>query len=411
MSVKLTKRLVDAAEAADGRDTYLWDSEVRGLGLRVQRTGGAKAFVLKYGMGRRGLTRKYTIGRVGSPWTVELARDEARRLLGLIASGVDPATTRATANATPTLAEFAERYLRDHAVPHKKPRSSEGDRANLERRILPVIGSLRLDRVTRADMTRFHLGMKETPTGANRCLALLSHMFTMAEKWGLRPDYSNPCRHVERFRENRRERFLSEAEMARLGTTLGEIEADGSESPYVVAAVRLLIFTGCRMSEIVTLRWDYVDMELGALRLPDSKTGAKVIVLNAPARAVLAGLPRLGGNEYAILGIKSGAPLSDLEHPWRRIRVRAGIPDVRLHDLRHSFASVGASHGESLLVIGALLGHARAETTRRYAHLSDDPLRAAAEAIGDRIAAAMSGGRSTAAAGGTAAPLSRSARR
>lgn len=119
---------------------------------------------------------------MGSPWTIELARDEARGLLGLIASGVDPATTRARANATPTLAEFAERYLRDHAVPHKKPRSSEGDRANLERRILPVIGSLRLDRVARADMTRFHLSMKETPTGANRCLALLSHMFTMAEK-------------------------------------------------------------------------------------------------------------------------------------------------------------------------------------------------------------------------------------
>jgi len=176
-----------------------------------------------------------------------------------------------------------------------------------------------------------------------------------------------------------------------LGTVLGEAERTNTETPAVVAAVRLLVFTGCRLSEILTLRWEQVDFDRGVLRLPETKTGAKTVYLNAPAREVLAALDRDAGNPYAIRGEREGAHLVNLEKPWRRIRARAGLADVRLHDLRHSFASVGVALNMGLPVIGALLGHTQAATTQRYAHLAGGPLRAASERIGETIAAAMNG--------------------
>jgi integrase len=175
-----------------------------------------------------------------------------------------------------------------------------------------------------------------------------------------------------------------------LGDALAVADADPANL-YQVAAVRLLIFTGARMSEILTLRWEWIDLDNGLVRLPDSKTGAKTIHLSAPARAVLSALPRVKGNPYVIVGAKSGAHLVNLEKPWRRIRADAELPDVRLHDLRHSFASFGAGAGMGLPMIGKLLGHSHPQTTARYAHLDHDPVKAANEAIGRRIAAAMAG--------------------
>jgi integrase len=222
-------------------------------------------------------------------------------------------------------------------------------------------------------------------------------MFTMAEKWGLRPEGSNPCRYVERFPEGKRQRYLSTHELAALGVALAKAERlgrrakEGGESVYAVAALRLLIFTGCRMSEVLTLRWQDVDLGAATIRLPDSKTGRKEVLLNAPARQLLSHLPRLEGHPYVIAGGRHKDHLKDLERPWRRIRKLAGLHDARVHDLRHSFASVGAGGGQSLPIIGALLGHTQAATTQRYAHLSSDPLRQASEAIGEKIRAAMSG--------------------
>ncbi len=222
---------------------------------------------------------------------------------------------------------------------------------------------------------------------------MLSKFFGWAEKHGLRPDGSNPCRHVEKYREGRRERFLSQAELARLGDALREAEQDKSCSPWVVAAIRLLTLTGARRNEILTLRWEHVSKEHGCLMLPDSKTGRKAVRLNPPALDVLQAIPRLEGNPYVICGEKAGQHLVNLEKPWRRIRAAAKLDDVRLHDLRHSFASVAASGGQSLVVIGKMLGHSQPATTARYAHLADDPVKAASDAVGRHIAAAMDGGR------------------
>ena len=220
---------------------------------------------------------------------------------------------------------------------------------------------------------------------ANKCLALLSKMFNMAERWGMRPDGTNPCRHVDKYRSQPRERFLSEQELARLAEVLAEVAGDGSETPFTVAAVRLLVFTGARLGEILSLRWEYVDFDNAMLFLPESKTGKKVIYLSAPALEVLTNIPRIESNPYAICGEKDGAHLVNLQKPWTRIRKRAGLENVRIHDLRHSFASVAASGGLSLPMIGKLLGHTQAATTQRYAHLplirSRPPMRPSASAL------------------------------
>jgi integrase len=214
-------------------------------------------------------------------------------------------------------------------------------------------------------------------------------MFNLAERWGLRSDGSNPCRHVEKFKEKKRERFLSSEELSRLGNVLAKAEQGGKELPSVIMAIRLLILTGARLSEILGLRWEWVDFEQGCLRLPDSKTGAKLIPLSRPAYEILENAPRLVGNPFVIPGAKEGEHLVNLNKPWRRIRKLAGLKNVRLHDLRHSFASVAASSGMGLPMIGALLGHKEVATTQRYAHLANDPLKAAADMVAEKITEAM----------------------
>ncbi len=210
-------------------------------------------------------------------------------------------------------------------------------------------------------------------------------MFNLAELWGLRPDGSNPCLHVKRFREDKRERFLNAEEFSRLGRVLDEIAADGSETRSTVAAIRLLMLTGGRLSEIQKLRWEHVDLDAGELRLPDSKTGGRAVPLAPSAVKLLAALPRDPDSPWVIAGRKPGAHLTDLQHPWRRIRARAGLDDVRIHDLRHSFASRALALGEGLPMIGKLLGHTQVQTTARYAHLARDTVKASAARIGDSI--------------------------
>lgn len=383
MKAKLTKRRVEAAKPGE----TLWDGALPGFGLRVTASG-ARSYVLKY---RRGPVQRWlTIGRHGAPWTPDTARSKARKLIGQIELGNDPAQERLAEREAETLAAFAARYLDTHARPHKKPSSIDDDERNLKNHILPALGRLRMRDITRGDVAGFVHSLRATPIAANRCRALLSHMFKKAEAWGIRPDGSNPTRHVEKFKETRRERFLSPEELNRLGGALAD--ADGrNENPYAMAAIRLLLFTGARLSEILKLEWADVDFEGRLLRLSDSKTGAKTIALGAPAIQLLAALPRQEGNPHVICGARTGASLVNLQKPWHRIRKAANLDDVRIHDLRHSFASVAVAGGMSLPLIGALLGHSQPQTTARYAHLADDPRIAAAETVATTIAAQMSG--------------------
>jgi len=384
--IRLTKRVVDAVDPGD-RQRFVWDSELRGFGLRVLPSG-IKAYVVQYRIGAR--SHRLTLGR-HSEVTVEQARELAQDALALVRKGTDPAKQRQQAREVPTVRELCKRYVEQH-LSKKKPGTARLYTQILNGHIKPALGRRLVTDVDRNDVTRLHQKLKDWPYMANRCLAVLSHMMNCAEKWGLRPDGTNPCRHVERYHEKKRQRFLSAAELAELGKVLAAVERERVEWHSVVPAIRLLIFTGARVSEILTLQWEWVDFERRCLTLPDSKTGEKVIHLNAPALKVLADIrpdPKDPDNPHVIRGRLKGECLVNLKDPWARIRKRAKIPDVRVHDLRHSFASVAAGAGSSLPIIGALLGHTQPQTTARYAHLAADPLKAAAEAVGARIAAAM----------------------
>jgi integrase len=232
--------------------------------------------------------------------------------------------------------------------------------------------------------------MAHIPYQSNRTLGVLSKMMNLAEIWGMRDRHTNPCELIERYPEHKRERFLSGKELQRLGTVLAKAEAEQTESRYAVAAFRLLLLTGCRLSEIQKLEWRHVDTESGELHLPDSKTGAKTVHLGKSAFDVLRDLPRVAENPYVIVGKREASYLTDLQHPWRRMRAAAGLEGVRIHDLRHTFASGGLAVGEGLSMIGKLLGHTQIQTTARYAHLASDPMKAAANKISDRLASALS---------------------
>ncbi len=387
MRVKLTKKALDKAKAAH-RDAFLWDSELHGFGVKIT-PAGSKVYILQYRMGGRlAPSRRYTIGKHGV-WTPETARQEAKRLLGLIAIGTDPGVVKVATKEILTVKALAERYLAEHARPKKKARSVAEDERNLRLHVLPRLGSRRLDTITRADVAKLHHELGATPIAANRVLALLTTIFNKAEKWGLRPDGSNPCRHIDKDKETRRQRVLSFDELKRLGAELTKADLNGRMPRGAITALLLLIFLGARKSEVLELQWKDVDYQHGSLWLGDSKTGQRAVHLNAPAIKLLRSLPRVEGNPYVLPGHRTGKHLVNIKDPWGHIRKAAKLEDVRIHDLRHSFASVGAGAGLGLPIIGGLLGHTQAATTQRYAHLAADPLKQATELIGDRLARAM----------------------
>lgn len=255
--------------------------------------------------------------------------------------------------------------------------------------INPFFGNQRARSVTSADVADLHDTYWHIPYQANRTLGVLSKMMNLAETWGIRDKHSNPCEDIARYPEHTKERFLSTQEMQRLGITLAQAETDGSESAHAVAAYRLLLLTGCRLSELQKLQWRHVDLDAAQLNLPDSKTGAKIVHLGAAAVAAFKTVERIAGNPYVIVGKVEGGYLTDLQMPWRRIRKSAGLEDVHIHDLRHTFAFGGLLVGEGLPVIGKLLGHTQLQSTARYAHLAADPVKAAATRIAERLAAAL----------------------
>jgi integrase len=369
---KITKRVVDSAKPG-ASDYFIWDDEIAGFGLRVLPSG-KKSYLIQYRTGGR--TRRMSLGRHGTV-TPDAARKRAKTLLGLVAKGEDPAEERSSHRRSPTVSTVCDRFLNEHVPQRCKPRTAKEYQRSVDLFIKPAIGTHKIVDVARADIAKLHTSMSHIPYQANRTLGVLSVVFNLAEIWGLRQDGSNPCRHVKKFKEEKRERFLSKEELANLGCVLDEIETETPEAKPALDAVRLLVVTGARLSEILTLKWSYIKGKMAVL--PDSKTGPKTLYLFPPAIKVLKQIPVVDGNPYVIVGRVPGHHLTDLEKPWRRIRKRAGLDDVRIHDLRHTFASLAVGQGMSLPMIGKLLGHQQVQTTARYAHLADDHVTAYAE--------------------------------
>jgi integrase len=409
---KITKRVVEGMQP-QSRNAIFWDGEIKGFGV-VCTPRGVKSYFFQYsvGSGRGAPKRRYSIGRHGSPWTPETARSEAKRLAGAVEAGADPQAEREAGRTAETVSELCDTYLAE-GVSHKKPSTLQADRGRIVHHIKPLIGHKRVKEVTRADVERLLVDVmagktvpperkgKERGRGslvrggagvAAQCVTLLGTLLAFAVNRGMRTD--NPAHGVKKPPVRKMERFLSAQEIARLAAAL-TAEAETSNFPYPTAMIRLLMLTGCRRGEIANLRWDQVSVDHGCLFLPDSKTGRKTVYLNAPALAVLEGLTKLDGNPYVIAGECEGRPYAGIDTVWYRVRKAAELSEVRLHDLRHSFASIGAAGGLGLPMIGALLGHKTTTTTQRYAHLSADPLRAANEAIGAKIAEAMALPRAT----------------
>jgi len=372
---KLTKRSVEAI-LPSSKDRILFDSVLPGFGLRISPMG-RKSFVVQYRSGGR--TRRISLGRFGTV-TCDQARRRAKELLGAVAGGEDPAEQRNSERHTPTVNTLAARFLSEHVETHCKERTMHDYKRLLEAHILPQLGSHRIPSITRADIARFHGQMSETPYQANRALAVLSKMFTLAEIWGLRPELVNPCHLIKKYPEKKKERYLTKNELAALVTVLDERYGQGFERLSVVSALKMLIFTGCRLSEIQLLKWGYV--KPGLLVLPDSKTGARRIPICDQAIAILDKMPRALHSDYVFWADGPRGFVTDYQKPWRRIRQAANLDDVRIHDLRHTFASHAVQQGVPLQLVGKLLGHSQLQTTMRYAHLADEDVRAAAATVG-----------------------------
>ena len=321
---KLTKRQIEALGVQD-RHYFVWDSELSGLGIRVFPTG-RKQFVLQYRFGRT--SRRMSLGRFGAI-TPDQARGLALEALVKIRQDIDPMAQKREKRTALIVRELAQRFDEEHIAVHLKASTAKEYRRNLNLFILPAIGHLRIIDVTRADIAKYHHDWRHRPYQANRNLEIISKMFNLAELWGLRPDGTNPRKHIKKYAEKKRERYFSAGELQALGRVLEEMEQEQIELPSAIAAIRLLLFTGCRLGEFMTLQWGYVDLIAKVLRLPDSKTGAKEVHLGTAAVSVLSAIKRVANNPWVIVGRNPGAHLTDLQPFWQRLRGRAGLKNAR----------------------------------------------------------------------------------
>ena len=388
----ISKRTVDGL-SVEGREAVFWDRELPGFGVRVYPSG-RKIYVAQ-SRGPAGI-RRVSLGRHGEV-TPDRARKQAAAAVARIKRGENPAPGPAERKDAFTVAAMAERYMEGHVKVHCNAHTQWIYEGSLRNHILPALGAKEVSSVGREDVAALHYGMRETPRAANRALMVLSKMFALSEAWGLAPPGGNPCRHVLRYKEGRRERFLTEDEYRRVGLALRELEAGGPAQARGAAALRLIMLTGCRVGEVLTLRWSDVDRKSGELRLRDGKTGARMVPLTPTALEVLAGVKRVRRSPWVFPGRRPDRHLSELSPYWQRVRDDAGVEDVRIHDLRHSFASRALAVGLALPMIGRLLGHTDIGSTARYAHLSRDAEKVAAARVGgsieeDVVRAAVSSG-------------------
>ncbi len=373
---KLTKRVVESIKPGN-REIIVWDTEIRGFGVRVQPSG-RRTYILKYRT-VYGTVRKPKIG-VHGDLTVEQARKTASAWKEAVRAGGDPSAERQAARQAPTVADLAADYLQRHALPNKRPASVRNDRSMLDRLILPRLGKMKVAAVTRRDIEAIHGGLRAKPYLANRVLALLSKMFNLAAAWGWRD--GNPARGIPRYHEDRRQRWLSADELARLWAAL-----EAHPSRWAANAVKLLVLTGARRGEVLSATWGEFNLDRGVWTKPSHHTKQKRtehVPLSGPTIALLAALRAEAEADQAYLfpGNAPGKPVGDIKTFWRHVCRDAGLESVRLHDLRHTYASSLVSRGVSLHIVGRLLGHTQPQTTARYAHLDDHALREATNGFG-----------------------------
>jgi integrase len=402
MAQAITDKLVkDLAKPASG-NSITYDEEVPGFGIRVTKAG-AKSFVLNYRVAGR--ERRLTIGRYPA-WSVEAARKEAKRRRQEVDKGHDPLAKRTAERRAPTVGDLCDRYISDY-LPKKREASAKDDKAMIAQIIRLRLGAEKVERIRHSNIDDLHRSLKATPYRANRVVALLSKMFSLAVKWEMRAD--NPAKGVERNQEVKRERYLSPAEIVALTDALAT-----TKSQTAANVVRLLLLTGARRSEVLKAEWAQFDLEAGVWTKPAATTKQKKLHrvplsdgATALLKSILDAAPRDDDDKlkspFLFPGTRSGQPLSEIRDEWEAIALAAGLFDVvpgknakgepievkrvncRLHDLRHTYASILASAGLSLPIIGQLLGHSQPATTARYSHLLDDPLRAATNRVGDIV--------------------------
>ncbi len=377
MAQRITDKLVKGLvpPATGNRITY--DDKIKGFGIRIT-AAGTKVFIFNYRVKGNRRERRYTIGGYPTPWTVQRARKKADALKRDVDNGKDPMGDLHAERGAPTVKELADRYLEEHAA---KKRSLRDDVSMIENTIHPRLGKLKVADVRYADIDRLHRGMASTPYRANRTVALLSKMFTLAIRWDMRAD--NPCKGIERYHEEPRARYLSADEIQRLSVALGK-------QPNQTAAnvIRLLLLTGARSGEVLNATWDQFDLPAGVWTKPSAHTKQKKehrAPLPAPAVQLLTEMQAKADGPFVFPGRVPGEPLRELKGFWAQVCKAAKITGVRIHDLRHSYASILASAGYSLPMIGALLGHTQPGTTARYAHFYDEPLREAVERVGEIV--------------------------
>jgi integrase len=381
MRAKLTESLV-ADLPVTGRDHFTFDTLQSGFALRVT-PAGQKIFIAQ--ARHAGRKPRKTIG-YHPEMTVSEARRQARIILDDIRAGRDPHLAQAERARVrefgeTTVAMLTDRWLAEHVKLKLKPRTASDYAQLVAQKIKPVLGHLSVAGINRDDVLKFHVSMARTPRRANYTVSTVRALMRFAEDVGLRPPNSNPAKRIKMFREGVRERFLSEAEISRAAEAIGTAELAGKIGPHAAAGLRLALLTGARSGELTAAKWSHVYWERRFIRLPDSKTNdARTIHLSDAALEVLRTLPRVG--PFIVAGAKPGEPYKNLTRAWVIAREYAGLQDCRLHDLRHSYASLCAARGVSLQMIGSLLGHRVQATTARYAHLCRSAVAATADQIG-----------------------------
>lgn len=387
MKRKITKRLVDDLAPGD-KDIVVFDTDVPGFVLKLTPTG-RKVYQLRYRMGGRSTPlRTFTIGKHGS-LTPDQARRQAQTLLGDVRRGIDPAEAKAKRKAAElgaqTVEQLSAEFLEIYGRTKLKPRSLVEYERAFRSHINPRIGGLKVRDVSYGDVERLHHAMRATPPTANRTIAALSKFFTWAIRGGYRPDRQNPCQGLEKYKEHPRKRYLSATEIASLGDAIRVCEADGRLTVWQAGLMRALLLTGLRRDELRSLPWRCVNFDRAVLILEDPKIEPREFPMSAPLLELFSALRVVEGNPYVFPGKIAGQPIINLAKPWKRVLVEAGIDPTRVHDLRHTAASIAVASGASLPLIGGVLGHKSPQTTARYAHLADDPVRQTSETIAQHV--------------------------